>query len=324
MKNKELTQYKNQVNSIPMRKWTAEEMNFFFAVLTKMRDEGTREIHMNKYELAELARYTITHNKRYHDTMKSLGKKLQSLTYFESTTNSFEMMPFFTKFKARWKNDLSDMVLDLKVNEEFEYILNKWNEGNWTKFMLDEFISIDSTYSKTLFRLLKQWRTKGKRVFSFEEFKRLMDIPDSYNVGRINSRIINNGIKDLEPYFDNLKVKIVKANTRGNPVTGYIFTWKPEKTEKWENNKHWKKKKRQESVPDWFNDSSNQKGNYDASAQKRMQEIIDSFAEKEKIENYDSEDTTVSTEERKRFEESKKVLEKMGYTIIDPDEHIIG
>lgn len=54
-KNKEITQYKNQVNSIPMRKRTAEEMNFFFAVLTKLRDEGTKEFVMDKYELAELA-----------------------------------------------------------------------------------------------------------------------------------------------------------------------------------------------------------------------------------------------------------------------------
>lgn len=38
--------------------------------------------------------------------------------------------------------------------------------------------------------------------------------------------------------FENLKVKKVKANTRGTPVTGYIFTWKPEKTGKWVENKY--------------------------------------------------------------------------------------
>lgn len=157
---REVTRYKNQINSIPMRKWTSEEMNFFFAVLTKMRDEGTRELHMDKYELADLGKYSLQHNQRYHDTIESLTKKLQSLTYFESTKNSIEMMPFFTKFKATWSDDLSEMDLALKVNEEFEYILNKWNEGNWTQFMLNEFIHIKSTYSKTLFRLLKQWRKK--------------------------------------------------------------------------------------------------------------------------------------------------------------------
>lgn len=246
MKNQEIkkvTQYKNQVNSIPMRQWTKEEMNLFFAVLTQMKDEGTREIHLDKYSLAEIAQYTITHNKRYHDTMESLAKKLQSLTYFEKTKNSFEMMPFFTKFKAAWIDDLSDMDLVIKVNEEFEYILNKWQENNWTKFMLDEFIEIESTYSKTLFRLLKQWRTKGKREFTIEEFRRLMDIPESYPNGMINSRIVKNGVKDLSKYFEKLKYKAIQCNRKGSPITGFEFTWVPEKTNDFDKDKYNKKSK---------------------------------------------------------------------------------
>lgn len=236
-KNKEITQYKNQVNSIPMRKRTGEEMNFFFAVLTKLRDEGTKEIVMDKYELAELAKYAVTHNKRYRDTIKNLIDKIGSLNYLEETKNSYEAMPLFLKFKATWTDNLENMELVLKVNPEFEYILNRWNEGKWTKFMLEEFIQIESTYSKTLFRLLKQWKTVGKREFTLEEFKRLMDIPKSYNVGRINDRIVKNGIRDLEPYFKDLRVKIVKANTKGNPVIGYKFTWIPEETSNWEQDK---------------------------------------------------------------------------------------
>lgn len=235
---KKVTQYKNQVNSIPMRKWTKEEMNLFFAVLTQMRDEGTREIHLDKYSLAEIAQYTITHNKRYYDTMESLAKKLQSLTYFEKTKNSFEMMPFFTKFKATWLDDLSDMDLVIKVNEEFEYILNKWNENNWTKFMLDEFIEIESTYSKTLFRLLKQWRTKGHREFTIEEFRRLMDIPDSYSNSKIRSRLVEEGIKELSKYFKKLKYKAIQSNKKGSPITGFEFTWVPEKTNNFDKDKY--------------------------------------------------------------------------------------
>lgn len=250
-KEKQVTQYKNQVNSIPMRKWTAEEMNFFFAVLTKLRDEGTKEIVMDKYQLAELAQYSVTHNKRYRDTIKSLVDKIGTLTYIEETKNSYEAMPLFLKFKAIWKDDLSDMALTIKVNPEFEYILNKWNEGNWTKFLLKEFIQIESTYSKTLFRLLKQWKTVGKREFALDEFKRLMDIPKSYQIGIINHRIINNSIKDLEPYFKDLKVKIVKANTKGNPVTGYIFKWdyeEPRKTPDFVDKKYIEKTKNQRAI----------------------------------------------------------------------------
>ena len=64
-----------------------------------------------------------------------------------------------------------------------------------------------------------------------------MDIPKSYQNGIINHRIINNSIKDLEPHFKDLKVKTIKANTRGNPVIGYKFTWDPEKTVAWEQDK---------------------------------------------------------------------------------------
>ena len=39
---KKVTKYKNEVNTIPMREWTVEEMNFFFAILTQLKDEGRR------------------------------------------------------------------------------------------------------------------------------------------------------------------------------------------------------------------------------------------------------------------------------------------
>lgn len=235
-KNK-ITQYKNEVNGIPMRNWTAEEMNIFFAILTQIRDKGTRKLEFDKYQLQELIDYTGKYDKRFSETMQALGKKIQSLTYYESTSNSFLMMPLFTLFKSEWTDDLSVVKLIVAVNPDFEYILNGWKENHWTKFIYDEFLKIESTYSKTLFRLLKQWRTKGKREFSIHEFKRLMDIPDSYVVGMITKRIVTKSVKDLQPYFSGLKVKIVKSNKQGNPVIAYEFTWEAEQTEEYDPNK---------------------------------------------------------------------------------------
>ena len=37
----EIARYSNQLNTVPMRKWTAEEQNFFFAIITQARDKGT-------------------------------------------------------------------------------------------------------------------------------------------------------------------------------------------------------------------------------------------------------------------------------------------
>lgn len=252
--NNQVTRFKNEVNHIPMRRWSAEEMNFFFAVLTRMRDEDTNLVVMNKYELAELANYTITYNKLYENTMTNLASKVSELKYWKKSDNSLVTMPLFTYFKADWNEDLSDMTVEIEVNKRFKHILNEWNEGNWTQFMLNEFTAIQSTYSKSLFRLLKQWRTKGVREFSIDEFKHLMDVPKSYSSGMITSRIISKSVEDLQPYFKDLKVKILKSNARGTPIIGFRFTWKPEKTGKWVENKFEKPKK--EILPSWAQDDT--------------------------------------------------------------------
>ena len=270
--NKEITRYKNEVNQIPMRRWTAEEMNFFFAVLTRMRDEDTNLIIMDKYELAELANYTITYNKLYEETITKLGDKVLELKYWKQTTNSLVAMPLFTFFEANWNEDLSDMTVEIEVNSRFKHILNEWNEGNWTQFMLKEFTEIHSTYSKTLFRLLKQWRTKGLREFTLDEFKQLMDIPKSYSAGMINKRIINNSVQDLQPYFEKLKVKILKSNARGTPIIGFKFTWKPEKTEKWITNKY--KKTKKETLPDWINQEPTEEKEISEEEAKKIKERL--------------------------------------------------
>lgn len=273
----EVTRYKNEVNAIPMRRWSNEEMNFFFAILTKLRDEGTREVVFGKHELADLANYTITHNKRYHKVMEGLGKNISSLQYWEKTDNSFMSMPLFTRFIATWSDDLSKLNVRVKTNEDFEYILNSWEEGNWTQFILDEFTEIQSTYSKTLFRLLKQWRTKGVREFTLDEFRQLMDVPKSYTTGMINKRIVTNSVKDLEPYFKKLKVKVLKSNARGTPIIGFKFTWSPEKTGKWNEKKYKKRSKKKESLPDWAESSIKSDRVLSKKEHKEMQKRLKNF-----------------------------------------------
>lgn len=274
---KEVTRYKNEVNAIPMRNWTKEEMDFFFAVLTRMRDEGTTLIFMNKHELADLARYTIYSNKRYHDVMEKLSEKVGQLQYWRKTKNSLITMPLFTYFEADWTDDLSEMTIEIEVNKRFELILNEWNEGNWTQFMLEEFTEIKSTYSKTLFRLLKQWRTKGVREFDIIEFKKLMDVPKSYTAGMINKRIVTNSVRDLQPYFQNLKVKILKSNAHGTPIIGFKFTWTPEKVGHWDEIKYKKRPKKKEILPSWAKGQEREDLPLSPEAQKDVKKNLERF-----------------------------------------------
>ena len=79
----EVVKHHNDLNTVIMRKWTAEEMNFFFAIIAKARDNGIEDLVFDKYQLAELTSYSIQHNKRFHDTMNSLANNITQLRYIE-------------------------------------------------------------------------------------------------------------------------------------------------------------------------------------------------------------------------------------------------
>ena len=244
MKN-EVVKYHNDLNTVTMRKWTAEEMNFFFSIIAKVRDEGTQEIEFNTDEIQLIANFDKRNPKRWVDTMTNTADKISQLTYIERTTEKISVMTLFSRFDIFPK----ERKVIVQVSPNFDYMVNRIS-ANFTSYELHEFTQIRSTYAKSVYRLLKQWRTIGKKEFDINEFKRLLDTPEYYGPSEIDKNILKPVSRELTQYFKKLKIKKVKANTRGTPVTGYIFTWQPEKTEKWINNKYQKRKAKE--LPDWF------------------------------------------------------------------------
>ena len=244
----DVVKYHNDLNTVVMRKWTSEEMNLFFSIISKSRDEGTKLMKFNADELRDIASKDL-HLDRWSQTMRSVADKVVDLKYYERTKHSYSVMNLFSYFSVDERN----RTIEVEVSSKFEYIINKL-EVQFTKYELKEFTSIRSTYAKTAYRLLKQWRTVGHKEFSIDEFKLLLDMPASYKSSEIDRAVIKPILKQLSPYFEGLKVKKIKSNKRGNPVLGYEFTWNPEMTESYVPNKFDKpkpSKKRKSNVPTW-------------------------------------------------------------------------
>lgn len=232
-----------------MRKWTFEETNVFFAIIAKAREKGTETLSFETDEIKELIDFRQKNNKIWEEILKNCAKKVTQLTYFEETEKKFSSMTLFSRFDV----DLEEKTIEIEVSKNFEYILNKL-EAQFTQYELEEFTKLRSSYAKTGFRLLKQWRKVGKKEYKVEEFKKMMDIPASYKISEIDRAVINPMKKQLSPIFEDLKVKKVKSNKKGNPVIAYLFTWKPETTEKWIENKYQKNdfyKPKKSNVPAW-------------------------------------------------------------------------
>ena len=190
--------------------------------------------------------------------MKSVADKVVDLKYYERTEHSYAVMNLFSYFRV----DEKERIVEVEVSSKFEYVINKL-EAQFTQYELAEFTNIRSTYAKTAYRLLKQWRTVGRKEFKIDEFKTLLDMPAGYKSSEIDRAVVKPILKQLSPYFENLKVKKVKSNKRGNPVLGYEFTWQKEVTGSYDPNKYdkpkavakksSKKATKKSNVPNWSN-----------------------------------------------------------------------
>lgn len=235
----ELVKYHNDLNSLSMRSWSAEEMDLFFTVIAKIKDNGTNILKLNAEELKVLTG-TETRNSYWFNMLNNFTKKAVTLYFSETLGSRNRVMTLFNYFEF----NTDDRTLDVQVAPMFEYVVNKLT-ANFTVYELAEFTSLKSTYSKTMYRILKQWKSLGEKEFKIEQFRELLDIPKSYNTSAINRAVIKPIEKELPQYFTGLKVKAIKKNTQGTPVIAYKFTWQAQKSsnQKWIDGKYNKKSK---------------------------------------------------------------------------------
>ena len=219
------------MNTLSIGKWTAEEMNFLFAILTQVRDEGCKTLTFDTYDLREYVKFEKTQPQRWNNTMKSVVSKIAQLVYLHEDENIFRALPLFREFSV----DLNKQVVTVRVSDEMEYILNKLNidTGNWTQFEFFEFATLKSVYSKTVYRFLKQYRKTGFWKVDLEDFRNLLSIPESYKPTHIDSRVLKPVMTELPSIFKGLKVHKIKSRRRGNQLLGYEFTFQKETTQKW-------------------------------------------------------------------------------------------
>lgn len=218
--------YKNELNLVPMRNFDSVEMNLFFSICAKMKDKGERKVRFSFEDLKELSDYKPTSIKRFADDLESVYSKMLQLTYRTDEEGIREKFVLFTGYRI----DENKQIVDISVNPELDYIINELST-EFTKFELQEFTGIRSSYAKTMYRLLKQYRSTGFYKVRIEEFRELLDIPEDYKMGNIDQRVIKPIKKDLAAYFDNLEVIKHKAR-KGNKIASIEFRFEEKQAPK--------------------------------------------------------------------------------------------
>ncbi|MBO2714511.1 RepB family plasmid replication initiator protein [Lactiplantibacillus plantarum] len=223
----EIVKYDPELNTIPLRKFTPVEMNLFFSIVSRMRDKGDETVRFSFDQLKELSAYKPTANNRFIDDIESTYQKILGLRFGRRSKDGLhrEFFVMFTEFEINGHAD--DPYVDIKIYPKAIKLLNELE--SWVRYALSEFRDLKSSYAKTMFRLLKQFRTTGYAYFSVADFNELLDVPKSYKSSNINQSILKPIKEELTPLFRGLTVRKKYGKGRGKPVIGYSFTWKSEK-----------------------------------------------------------------------------------------------
>lgn len=246
--------YSNSLNNINFGTLKSNEQNLIFSIFVKVRNKGNAPVEFSPYEISQtcLKNLSLKEMTEYVTSLKNHFFKLDFSNILQVKEGIIEetYVNFFKSFTIK-KNEKGEFIsLIVEVNERFEHLVNKIS-SDFTAFELANFLVLDSKYAKTLFRLLKQYKSTGEATFNWKEFKEMMAIPNTstFTTTRIKNKILIPAIKEISydsfnifknyrgsegPSFKNLTFSLIKKDPtkKTSPVTVIMFRFTPEEAKK--------------------------------------------------------------------------------------------
>ncbi|MFG0935256.1 replication initiation protein, partial [Staphylococcus sp. 231237_7MaSpsaltlick] len=148
--------YRNEMNLVPLRKFTSTEIDLFFTLCNKLKEQDSRTLQIPFDELKHLSNYYSRSQDRFVKDLEHVYDKMLNLTYTERNGKSFKKFVLFTSYEV----NVDEQYLAISINGDLKHILNSIT-ADFTKFELQEMTQLKSTYSKNMFRILKQYKHTG-------------------------------------------------------------------------------------------------------------------------------------------------------------------
>ena len=225
-KNTNVVKYDNKLNLIALKSFTKADNSIFFAILSKLQNQDTKEVIIECSELKNLIDSPNLSNKNLVNIVNELSNKIIRCIVRYETDNEVELFTLFQRLSFTKNNT----KLKAQISEPFAYLINKVKYG-FTMLEIYEFSRLRSKYSQVLYRLLKQFRTTGVLSLEWSKFIEIMDIPIKLTMKDIEKNILRPIIKELSNLvsknntlpFKNLSYEKTKTPGLGNKITGITF-----------------------------------------------------------------------------------------------------
>ncbi len=215
-----MIKYHNDMNLVAFKDFNQRELNIFFSICSLLKERGEEPVTFSFNDIKSLININIPNNNVFEGLLVSTYDKLLQLQLGYHNDKKIVRFSLFTGYVV----DKEKKEVTINVNHDYSYILNELS-NNFTIFELQEFNSLASSYSKHMFRLLKQYKSTGFYTVSVDEFRRLLDIPESYTMKKIGAKVLSLILKELSPYFRDLNINKIKE---GRSIKVLEFTFKPQ------------------------------------------------------------------------------------------------
>ncbi|BCD48532.1 hypothetical protein NHP194003_17360 (plasmid) [Helicobacter suis] len=225
--------FHNDVNSVNLGKLSALETNLLFAIFNKLKDRQDELLVFDLDEIKAMVHAVKISKNELSGVVKRLWKNIRTANFWILLPKRDENHMLFKTFAINYHDTQKTQVksMEIQVNMPyFGYLLNFLN-ANFTSFELLEFQNIRGKYAKTLYRLLKQWKSVGVPPrMEWGKFRELMGVPNKIKLIRvIEYEILKPAIQELKklPQFESLCYEKLKTKGMGNRITHIQFYFQP-------------------------------------------------------------------------------------------------
>ncbi|WP_100966616.1 replication initiation protein [Helicobacter pylori] len=235
-KDKTYTTYHNNTNKVNLGKLSEREANLLFAIFQRLKDQGNTLIRFEPQDLKRMimVKSNLT-NRQLLQVLKNLLDNISGANFWiirEHVENGeiyedHTSYMLFKQFEIRIHKPTQTIeYLDVQLNDSYQYLLNNLGMGGqYTSFKLLEFQRVRGKYAKTLYRLLKQYKSTGILSVEWGQFREILDIPKDYKMENIDQKVLTPAIKELHKIypFEHLSYKKERRSHDKRKVTHIDF-----------------------------------------------------------------------------------------------------
>ncbi|MGL4997898.1 MAG: replication initiation protein [Cetobacterium sp.] len=218
----EMVEYSKDV-ATSINEFSAYELDIFLCLVYVSRsmldNRKVSETENLKLELpASMIKKFLTgaHNSRVKKAIENIfdTKVYLKDDKYTKVRHLFEGLDYSSDYKT----------IDFELKKE--YIKLFYNlSGNFTQHKIKEFTSLKSRYAKRIYQIIMSYKNLYKWQFDAVEFRKILDIPDSYGWSDIEVKLIRKIKIELQNNTNISEISLIKEKS-GRNITKVTLKWK--------------------------------------------------------------------------------------------------